>query len=98
MRMLRKLVYNMLLYVLSRNSKQTSYKAPKSTYVVDVLWGQPIKQNQVASTSELLENHGTTLFSSKSFPRISAGPQKPQKLTALKIKSEKFGPKILIPR
>ena len=27
-----------------------------------------------------------TLFSSKSFPPISAGPQKPQKLTALKIK------------
>ena len=36
-------------------------------------------------------------FSSKSFPRISAGPQKPQKLTSLKIKSEKFGPKISIP-
>ena len=38
----------------------------------------------------------TTFFSSKSFPHISAGPQKPQKLTSLKIKSEKFGPKILI--
>ena len=46
--------------------------------LLDVLWGQQIKQNQVASTSELLEN--------------------PQKLTALKIKSEKFGPKFLIPR
>ena len=40
---------------------------------------------------------GTTLFSSKSFPLISAGPQKPQKLTASKIKYEKFGPKILNP-
>ena len=37
---------------------------------------------------------GTTLFSSKSFPLISAGPQKPQKLTTSKIKYEKFGPKI----
>ena len=40
----------------------------------------------------------STLFSSKSFPLISAGPQKPQKLTTLKNKYEKFGPKILIPR
>jgi len=37
-------------------------------------------------------------FSSKSFPRISAEPQKPQKLASFKIKSEKFGPKNLIPR
>ena len=44
-----------------------------------------------------LKSTGTTLFSSKSFPLISAGPQKPQKLTASKIKYEKFGPKILIP-
>ena len=39
----------------------------------------------------------TTLFSSKSFPLISAGPQKPQKLNSLKIKNEKFGPKFFIP-
>ena len=32
-----------------------------------------------------------TLFSSKSFPLISAWPQKPQKLTASKIRDEKFG-------
>ena len=44
-----------------------------------------------------LNMNGKTLFSSKSFPLISAGPQKPQKLTALKIKYEKFGPKILPP-
>ena len=43
-----------------------------------------------------LKINGTTLFSSKSFPLISAGPQKPQKLTASKIKYEKFGSKILI--
>jgi hypothetical protein len=51
----------------------------------------------VASTSELLENQRNNLFSSKTFPLISSGPQKPQKLTALKIKYEKFGPKFLIP-
>ena len=44
-----------------------------------------------------LKINGTTLFSSESFPPISAGPQKPQKLSASKIKYEKFGPKILIP-
>ena len=64
--------------------------------LLDVLWGQPIKLVQMASTSELLENQ-RNLFSSKSFPLISAGPQKPQKLTASKIKYEKLGPKILIP-
>ena len=61
---------------------------------VDVLWGQPIKLVHVVTSSEL---HGTTLFCSKSILLISAGPQKPQKLTAQKIKYEKFGPKILIP-
>jgi len=62
------------------------------------LWGRPIKLAQVASTSELLENQGNDLISSKSFPLISAGPQKPKKLTASKIKYEKFGLKFLIPR
>ena len=37
-----------------------------------------------------------TLFSSQLFPLISAGPQKPQQLTASKIMYEKFGPKFLI--
>ena len=68
-----------------------------SIYILDVLWGQPIKLLQVASTSELLENQRHDLFSSKSFPLISAGPQKPLKLTGSEIKYEKFGPKILIP-
>ena len=40
---------------------------------------------------------GTTLFSSKPFPNTSAGPQKSQKLTVLKAKYDKFGPKVLIP-
>ena len=46
-------------------------------YLLDVLWGQLIKLVQVASTSE-------------SFPLISVGPQKSQKLTASKIKYEMF--------
>ena len=70
---------------------------PARKETIDVLWGQPIKLPQGASTSELLEVNRMTLFSSKYFLLISAGPQKPQKLTALKIKYEKFGPKILIP-
>jgi hypothetical protein len=37
---------------------------------------------------------GTTLILSFWLPRLSAGPQKPQKLTASKTKYEKFGPKI----
>ena len=36
-------------------------------------------------------------FSSKSFSCISAGPQKPQKLTSLKTKYDKVGPNISIP-
>jgi hypothetical protein len=51
--------------------------------MIDVLWGQLIKLVQV--------------FSSKLCPLIFAGPQKPKKLTASKIKYEKFGPKVLIP-
>ena len=41
--------------------------------------------------------NGTTFFSLKLFPLIASGPQKSQKLTASKIKYERFGPKILIP-
>ena len=33
-----------------------------ATYLLDVLWGQPIKLAQVASTSELLENQQNTLL------------------------------------
>ena len=61
--------------------------------MLDVFWGQPIKLAQVASTSELLENQQNDLVF---FKIISSGPQKSQRLTASKIKFEKFGPKILI--
>ena len=61
---------------------------------IEVLWNQPIKLIQVAPTSELLENQRNDLVF---FKIIFAGPQKPQKLTALKIKHEKFGPQIFIP-
>ena len=46
----------------------------------------------------LLQNfmniNGTTLFLFFLSPRVSAGPQKPQTLTASKTKYEKFGSKI----
>ena len=45
--------------------------------------GQPIKLIQVASNSEL---HGNQWNYLKLFPLIASGPQKPQKLTASKIK------------
>ena len=47
-------------------------------YLVDVLWGQPIKLIQVASNSELRENqrNKTPFFFLKLFPVIASGPQK----------------------
>ena len=65
-------------------------------WILDVLWGQPIKLIQVASKTELCENQWTDLLFLKLLPIIASGPQKPQKLTASKIKYENFGPKILI--
>ena len=56
-----------------------------AVYVLDVLWGQPIKLIQVASNSELREYQWKDLLFFEIVP-ISAGPQKPQKLTASKIK------------
>ena len=67
-------------------------------YILDVLWGQPIKLVQVASTSELLENQRNNLVFFKINPSHLTGPQKPQKWTDSKIKYEYFGPKILIPQ
>ena len=64
------------------------------TYVVDVLWCQPIKLAQVASTSELLETQWNDLVFFKIIPSHFCRPQKPQILTASKIKHEKFGSKI----
>jgi len=55
------------------------------------LWGQLIK---LVLLQNCLKINEMTLFSSKLFP---AGPQKPHKLTASKIKYEKFGLKTLIP-
>ena len=61
---------------------------------MDVLWGQPIKLIQVVSLLQNFMNiDGTPFFKIFWFPRVSAGPQKPQTLTALKTKYEKFGPK-----
>ena len=47
-------------------------------YVLDVLWGQPIKLIQVVSTSEFHEYYidGTTLILHFLSPPLVAGPQK----------------------
>ena len=42
-------------------SKQTTVHT-HYTYILDVLWGQPIKLNQVASNSELRENQWNDLL------------------------------------
>ena len=68
------------------------------TYVLDVSGVNESSRIKWLQLQNCLKITETTFISSKLFPRISAGPQKPQKLTSLKIKSEKFGPKILIPR
>ena len=61
-------------------------------YVLEVLWGQPIKFAQVASTSELLENQWNDLvffvIIPSDFCRASG---------VSKIKYENLEPKILIP-
>ena len=67
-----------------------------SIYILDVLWGQPIKLIQVVSTSEFLEYWWNGLDFIFLSPQLVAGPQKPQKLTTSKIKYEHFGSKILI--
>ena len=51
----------------------SQYKCNRAYYVLDVLWGQPIKRIQVASNSELREINGTTFFSLKLFPLIPLG-------------------------
>ena len=50
--------------------------AKKDTYILDVLWGQPIMLIQVASTSELRENQWNDLLFFEIFPLIASGPQK----------------------
>ena len=63
-----------------------------SRYLLEVLWGQPIKLVQVASTSELHENQWNDLVFFEIIPFYFCRASE-----ALKIKYEKFGPKMLIP-
>ena len=48
--------------------KECSYYVHMISYTVDVLWGQPIKLAQVASTTELLENQRNDLVFIKIIP------------------------------
>ena len=61
----------------------------KTSCGLDVLWDQPIKLAQVASTSELLETQWKDLVFFKIIPSHFCEPQEPQKLTASKIWYEK---------
>ena len=49
---------------------------PHGSYGLDVLWGQLIKQNQVASSSELRENQRNDLLFFEFVPCHFFGPQK----------------------
>ena len=53
-------------------------------YIVDVLWGQPIKLIQLMPTNvqNFMNIDGTTLILIIWSPWVSGGPQKPQILTA----------------
>ena len=73
------------------DNEPMNYDEFKSRCVLDVLWGQPIKLVQVASTSELLENQRNVLGLFKITPSHFCRASE-----ASKIKYEKVGPKILI--
>ena len=49
-------VVTCVVYYSGDRSMQKASHSSKAYCILDVLWGQPIKQNQVASTSELREN------------------------------------------
>ena len=65
-----------------------------SRYIVDVLWCQPIKLIQVVSSTEFHEYWWNDFDFILSSPPFTAGPQKPETLTASKIMYENFWPKI----
>ena len=48
--------------ISENNNFRTSNTSATYTYMLDVLWGQPIKLIQVASTSELRENQRNDLL------------------------------------
>ena len=72
-----------------QNNLVLFFVVKEGCYLVDILWGQPIKLIQVASTSELLENQRNDLVFFKIIPshfcRVSE---------LSKIEYEKFGPKL----
>ena len=51
---------------------------PYSHSILDVLWGQPIKLNQVASTSELRENQRNDLLFIEIVPSHCCGASEVQ--------------------
>ena len=88
-------IINYTIIELSALSKTIIATTYPRTYV---LWDQPIKLAQVASTSELLENQRNDLGFFKIIPSHFCRASEASKIDCLKIKYEKFGPRILIPR
>ena len=70
----------MTIFLLCKPAAAT-HLHDQAYYIVDVLWGQPIKLIQVASNSELRENQWKNLLFFEIVPSHCSGPQKPQKLT-----------------
>ena len=78
---------------LKNSSWMSNGNSANKAACLDVLWGQPMR----LLIQNCLKINGTTFFF-EIVPSLCFGPQKPQKLTASKIKYESFGPKFLIPR
>ena len=67
-------------------------------YIVDVLWGQPIKLTQVASNSELPENQWNSLIFFEIVPSHCFGASEASKIDCLKNwELRSFEPKMSIP-
>ena len=81
-------MYLGFLFYLSSNVKMRIKVIPldliKVPYLVDVLWGQPIKLIQVASTSELHENQPNDLLFFEIVPCHCCGASEASKIDWLK--------------
>ena len=78
-------VMNIQLSLQGRDGIQTSCAVNRSSY------------SKMFLLQNIMNINGTTLFLFFLSPLVSAGPQKPQTLTASKTKNEKFGSKFFIP-
>ena len=80
-----------IIFEFSEFSFSHTCKMQMHYICIYVLCRQRIKLFQVVSTSEFHEYKWNNIVFIFLSPRVSAGPQKPQTLTASKSKYEKFG-------